>query len=265
VGEVACIDVTRRTDPARMPEVWERLHAVAGTYGVPWVVQVWTKSPGAVLAHGAQTLRFLRAAGATLTAQVTITGLAGTDWEPLVPSDALDDLPRFAEVLGGPEHITWRYDPVIPIIHSAERFGALAHQVAALGVGRAVVNFVARAGCYTRVDRRLEQLLPGWSEGLPGYDDAWCVQVLADIVGMAEAEGLRLGCCAESADLAVAVPGLQPAACADYAWFGQLSGRWPARAASRGSRSGCGCVRYFDVGSYGRWARCHRCAYCYAG
>jgi len=77
--------------------------------------------------------------------------------------------------------------------------------------------------------------------------------------------GMRLSCCAESAGLAEVVPGLHRAACGDGAWFAALSGRDAPPVGGRGSRPGCGCLRYFDVGNYGYWSRCHRCAYCYAG
>jgi hypothetical protein len=84
-------------------------------------------------------------------------------------------------------------------------------------------------------------------------------------VALAAPHGLHLACCAESAGLAAAVPGLGHAACGDYAWFVRLSGRDPGRVPFAGSRRGCGCTRYFDAGNYGQWARCHGCAYCYAG
>jgi hypothetical protein len=118
------------------------------------------------------------------------------------------------EVLGGPEHAAWRYDPIIPTVHTVERFAALAARVRALGVRRAVINFLAAPGRYARVDRRLAPLLPGWADGMPGYDHAWQVSVARDLVPIADGQGLRVACCAESAALAGEVEGsiLRPAA-----------------------------------------------------
>ncbi len=265
VGEATYLDVTRRTDPARFPQVWDHLREVLATFGPPWVVQLWTKDVAGTLQLGEALLRELVTAGTTVTAMVTCTGLAGTVWEPLVPPETLCHLPRLAEIVGGMQHIKWRYDPIIPTVHRAERFQRLARQAAALGVTQGVINFIAPPGHYKRVDRRLAALLPGWAEGMPGYDLAWQEATARELVALAAEEGIRLACCAECAILARRVPGLAAATCGDYAWFVRLSGRDPGRVASQGSRPGCGCARYYDLGAYGRWAHCHRCAYCYAG
>jgi len=265
VGEATYIDITRRSDAARFPAFWANLQEAVNVCGAPWVVQVWSKDPGGVLAIGADVLSALIGAGTTVTAQITITGLAGSVWEPLVPEDAVRHLGRLARHIGGPEHVTWRYDPIIPTVHDPARYRRLARQVADLGIQRGVINFVAPPGRYARVDRRLQGLLPGWSEGMPGYDLGWQVRVAAEVVALAQEAGISLSCCAEGAALHEYVPGLGRAACGSQAWFCSLSGRELPAAPYRGSRPGCGCARYFDVGSYGHWTRCHRCAYCYAG
>ena len=265
VGAATVVDVTRRTDPARIPRVWQHLTEVCDTYGPPWIVHLWTKDPGGVLCLGGDMLRRLLDAGTTLAAQVTITGLAGTVWEPLVPPDVIEHLGEFAALIGGPEHIRWRYDPIIPTVHDLVRFRGLAQRVVEIGVRQGVINFVAAPGRYKRVDRRLERLLPGWPKGMPGYDSAWRAARATELVVAARKVGLALACCAESAVLSDVVLGLLPAACADHAWFCDLSGRFLPPTSSRGSRHGCGCAPYFDVGLYGQWSRCHRCAYCYAG
>jgi hypothetical protein len=139
-----------------------------------------------------------------------------------------------------------------------------------MGISRCVLNFLAPPGRYKRVDARLASVLPGWHEGMPGYDGAWRAEVAAQVVEIAAGLGLSVAACAESASLASGfpalglVPGLQPAACGDHGWFVVLSGQDPGRAATVGSRPGCGCAAYFDVGLYGQWRRCHQCLYCYA-
>ena len=265
VGGATVVDVTRRADPARMAAVWERLRDIVATYGAPWIVQVWTKDVGGLLGHAQDLLWSLIAAGTTVAAQVTVTGLAGTAWEPTAPRNGFEHVDQLTDLLGGTAHVKWRYDPIIPTVHSDSTFRDLAGRAADLGLTQGVINYLAPPGRYKRVDRRLASLLPGWAEGMHGYDDGWRATTARRLVGIAAERGISLACCAEGAQLAEAVDGLGHAACGDHDWFVRLSGRDPGRVTYRGSRPGCGCARYFDLGSYGQWARCHRCAYCYAG
>ncbi len=265
VGEATYVDITRRTDPARMPQTWENLAEVVANFGAPWIVQIWTKDVEGALHWGEKIVRTLMDAGTTVTAQVTVTGLAGTIWEPLVPPDCSQHIPRLAALIGGPEHIKWRFDPIIPTLDNVPRYRLLARQMSDLGITQGVINFIAPPGRYARVDRRLKELLPDWAAGMPSYNPVWQETTARELVEIAAQVGISLACCAESADLAQRVPGLGQAACGDYAWFVKLSGRAPRQAVARPSRLGCGCARYFDVGKYGNWARCHRCVYCYAG
>jgi len=265
VGKATYLDVTRRTDPARIAQVWNNLQAVVESYGAPWIVQLWTKDAAGTLARGGGLLRALKEQGTILAAQVTCTGLSGTVWEPHTPAEPFAGVPELIALSGGSDHVKWRYDPIIPSVHSLDRFRRLAEQAAALGISRCVVNFIAAPGRYKRVDSRLSGVLPGWSEGMPGYDEAWRAETAAQIVQVAGELGLEVATCAESAGLVGQVRGLQPAACGDHRWFVALSGWDPGYAPARGSRQGCGCTAYFDVGLYGQWQRCHRCLYCYAG
>lgn len=265
VGGATYLDVTRRTDPARIARVWDNLRAVVESYGPPWIVQLWTKDAAGALRLGTPVLQRLLDAGTTLAAQFTVTGLSGTAWEPLTPEEPFAGVASLIALAGGPEHIKWRYDPVIPTVHHLDRFRGLAERAASLGLTRCVANFVAPPGRYKRVDARLAGVLSGWADGLAGYDEAWKTDTAARLVEIAAESGLTVATCAESAGLAEQVPGLQPAVCGDHGWFVALSGRDPGRAPTVGSRPGCGCAAYFDVGLYGQWPRCHRCLYCYAG
>lgn len=265
VGGATYLDVTRRTDPARIDRVWANLDAVVRAYGAPWIVQMWTKDAAGVLRQGGSALRCLQRYGTTLAAQVTVTGLGGSVWEPLVPVEPFAGVAELSALLGGPEHVTWRYDPIIPSVHQVCRFRWLARRAAELGLTRCVINFLAPPGRYKRVDRRLERALPGWADGMPGYDDAWRAEIAAELVEIGGEFGLSVATCAESAGLVGRVPGLGVAACGDHDWFVALSGRDPGLAPTTGSRPGCGCAAYFDVGLYGQRGRCHQCLYCYAG
>ncbi len=245
--------------------MWEHLRNVIEVYGAPWIAQLWTKDAAGTLALGGPLLRRLKAEGTTLTAQVTVTGLSGTRWEPHTPTEPFAGLVQLMALIGGPDHVKWRYDPVIPTVHCLDRFRRLAERAAGLGITRCVINFLAPPGRYKRVDARLAGVLPGWIEGMPDYDEAWRAETAARLVEAAGELGLEVAACAESAGLVGRVTGLGEAVCGDHAWFAELSGWDPGRAPTTGSRPACGCAAYFDVGLYGQWRRCHQCLYCYAG
>jgi hypothetical protein len=264
-GEATYLDVSRRTDPARIDRVWDNVRAVIETYGAPWIVQLWTKDAAGTLARGGSLLQRLLMDGTTLAAQVTVTGLSGTVWEPLTPEEPFAGVADLISLAGGPGHIKWRYDPIIPTVHRMERFGHLAERAAMLGITRCVVNFLAPPGRYKRVDARLGAVLPDWGDGMPGYGDAWQAETAAQLVELAGEAGLTVAVCAESAGMPGRVQGLDTAACGDHDWFVALSGHDPGRAPATGSRPGCGCAAYFDAGLYGQRRRCHQCLYCYAG
>lgn len=265
VGEATVLDVTRRTDPARIERVWDNLRAVTETYGAPWIVQLWTKDAAGTLARGDRLLQHLVDEGTTVAAQVTVTGLGGTKWEPLAPTKPFAGVADLIALAGGPDHVKWRFDPIIPTVYRLESFQRRAQRALALGISRCVLNFVAAPGRYKRVDARLSELLSDWGDGMPGYDEDWRQEIAAQLVESAEGLGLSVATCAESTGLVSQVPGLRFAACGDHDWFVALSGRDPGRAPTKGSRPGCGCAAYFDVGLYGQWRRCHQCLYCYAG
>jgi hypothetical protein len=265
VGDATYLDVTRRTDPARVEKVWDHLRAVVDSYGAPWVVQLWTKDAAGALGRGSKILEGLVDGGTTLTAHLTVTGLGGTRWEPLAPSMPFQGVKNLITLTGSADHIKWRYDPVIPTVHRLDTFRRIAEQAARFGITRCVLNFLVPAGRYKRVDGRLSTALPGWSEGMPGYDASWRAETAAELVEEAAVLGISVSACAESSELVDRVEGLKAAACGDHAWFAQLSGRDPGRAPTSGSRKACGCAAYFDVGMYGQWRRCHQCLYCYAG
>lgn len=264
-GDATCLDVTRRTDPARIGKVWDNLRAVVQSYGAPWIIQIWTKDAAGTIGYAKRVLRELRDAGTTLAGQVTVTGLGGTAWEPLAPSVPFHRVEDLIALVGGANHIKWRYDPIIPTVHRLDVFRRLAEHAAGLGITRCVLNFLVAPGRYKRVDSRLSMALPGWDKGMPQYDESWRARTAAELVEAARDFGMFVAVCAESSGLAGRVKGLQPAVCGDHPWFAALSGRNPARARTFGSRKGCGCAAYFDVGMYGQWRHCHQCLYCYAG
>ncbi len=200
----------------------------------------------------------------------TVTGLAGTLWEPGVPplGEQLPELAVLAKRFP-PGAIRWRFDPIIPGPDLYERFAAtLGDFQAVLGdVDACVVSFpdpYPKAAARTR------------AAGLP-----WPVftlpekrAILAKFLvlfqksrrpGQVEAEAapfrpLRLCCEADLLDQ----PGVGPAACIDAGLFERLYGvRIGSPEKDPGQRKTCACTKSTDIGRYDLSCG-HGCLYCYA-
>ncbi len=278
------LDFTRRTDPAFVPSVWDNLRDALDVTS-PTVLHVWTKWPGRVADIGREILDALRKNGTIIAAQVTVNRY-GRNLEPRIPEN--HGLDRLVPLLGGFDHVTWRFDPVIPYVPFEERFLRTAEEMTNLGVRRLVVNTIAPPGRYKRVDRRLAAMWEWWTPERFGLDpeDArrdryvppplqrhtpsvwngwarWQYDVFSRIVELAQSFGFRVQPCAETAWLYGVVEGLSPAGCISQQWLASLG--LLQDIPLRPTRAGCGCVYTVDVGSYGHWSRCGGCRYCYAG
>ena len=244
---------SRRTDmPAFFPD--DLVARVRRSRRLEAIV-MWTKDIRNLAAH--RGLAWVVAAVPTVV-QFTVTGLAGTEWEPRVPSLAsqLSELERVAAVLPAGA-IQWRFDPIIPSPDLAERFARVkANLESAVGrLDRVTVSFpdpyrqaVDRAAAAGLVWPRLslgekKDVLAMMTAAFPGVEAP-----------------IRL--CCEPALLDA--PGVAMARCVDGELFEELYGL-PLGGLEKdaGQRKACGCVKSTDIGSYAM--RCpHRCLYCYA-
>lgn len=189
----------------------------------------------------------------------TVTGLAGTVWEPRVPP--LADQRRELALLGErlpPGAVNWRFDPVIATVDLRERFERVKAELASLlplvdGVTvsfpdpyRKAVARVAAAGLQW----------PAVSDGEKRAILSWMAASFGD-----GADG-RVRLCCEP--LLLAVPGTAMARCIDGAAFDRLYGLGLGELPKDfGQRKACGCVSSTDIGGYD--LRCgHGCLYCYA-
>lgn len=266
---------SRRTDmPAFYPE--EIVRRVARSRRLEGIV-LWTKDIRNLLRH--EGLERVVQTVPTLI-QFTVTGLAGSAWEPNAPplTEQLADLRTLAGRLPRGA-LLWRFDPVLPLSFSdvAQPEDRLAEITARFRRTRdllatamhspteATISFpdpypAARARTreaglpwpvFTRLEK--ERLIAAMAAILAGSG--------TDAGANPEPSRIRL-CC--EAGLS-GCPGTVPARCVDGMLFETLYGvPLGGLAKDRGQRVACGCSQSTDIGSYAMPCR-HGCLYCYAG
>lgn len=189
----------------------------------------------------------------------TVTGLAGTGWEPGVPDlDAqLAALREFASIRPGPA-IRWRFDPIISEPDWHARFArtkeSLARELGA--VNEVTVSF---PDPYRHAVQRSSA--HGLSWPVVTFEEKRAILLrMVGVFGDVAAPPVRLCCEPEL----LGIPGVGQARCIDSLLFAALYGMTLGDIGKDpGQRSGCGCVKSTDIGSYAMTCR-HCCRYCYA-
>lgn len=215
-------------------------------------VVFWTKDPRNLSAHPG--LRAVTGRYPSVV-QLTMTGLAGTRWEPRVPPpEALADALRELAARFPPGAVVWRFDPVLADESLYERFDRV-HAFLRGVLGEVAEVTVSFPDAYRKVVRRLAAA----GMALPVLSEAEQRDIAANLV---ERSGLRVRACCEPHLLDV--PGVRKARCVDGARFDRLYGTsFGVMEKDRGQREACGCVRSTDIGSYEQVCG-HACRYCYA-
>jgi len=263
------ISASRRIDlVAGYPDKMVELLAEKAPPEATHTVVVWTKDPANMLDHAA--LRRALERYDSLFLHLTVTGMGGGPLEPRVPAPhlVLERVPEVLELVGGPEHVRVRFDPVVHVrcpdgseYTNLEFFAELAPVLKRFGIEnvstswmqvyRKVLRNLARRG-YAPVEISRER----WRAEL-GYLEA-----------IAAEHGIVLhGCC---------VPGMSPtrqsrygdgaprSRCIDGELLARLhpTGEPCSTRRARGQRELCGCTESLDIGWYEPCR--HGCVYCYA-
>ena len=256
VGNSAFIDIARCTDPARTDQPWEALSFISENFGIPQVVQIWTKGPREVLRRGHMRLCHLREQGTMLICQLTVTGF-GPEFEPLVPWPVdWDGIDKMIDFLGTPEAVLWRYDPVIPGVSNLEMLRYLAQNFADRGVTKAVYNWGEYGWGLVRnrigvLDDRIDV-----SIDMNAFSHA--------IESIGQEYGIGFSILAEGEKLDGQLS-LSSRGCWQYEWLAKVGDGFPSRDFLPGAnRPGCICAPSFDVGTAGQFSSCHGCIYCFA-
>lgn len=239
------------TDPDQLAEVLKEKAPPSDTH----TLVLWTKNPHSILYHQALLSQLKKYDQCYI--HLTVTGLAGTVFEPNVPpSDVvLSYLPQLIEFTQSPERINFRFDPIVHFrfedghtVCNLLFFEQLAPILQRFGVKRVTTSWVQ---IYGKVAKRLA------AQGIAAVDisqQTW-QQESAWLLNVAKEHHLSLhGCC---------VPGMPRSHCIDGALFNRLHpGHYKATTArASGQRPLCGCSKSVDVGWYKTCI--HGCLYCY--
>lgn len=251
------IDYTRRNDPACV----EGLHIFKEKLlhnKRPTVLCFWTKNPKLVGELYGNIIAELRKGGTTVLAQVTINPGYQEKMEPGI-KEKFWDMGEFIRLLGGPEHIRLRFDPIIKGFTTPAMFQEHCRIAKNWGIKRTTVNFMVPE--YKNVGKLLAK--QGLAVGSFSKEEK--IKILKYLVVTAQKYGLEVAACAETAGFASEVPGLIPAKCADPDWAKALGAEGQFK--GHPSRKGCGCCYSDDWGVYhnsGGYRCPHQCLYCYA-
>ncbi len=220
---------------------------------------LWTKDPRNLVQH---TGLFLTIQAVPTIVQLTLTGLAGSVWEPDVPRPELftDTLQRLSEVL--PHNaVQWRFDPILADDTVFTRFDEMKELLDQTGICPDGVT-VSFPDAYAKVIKRLAKdglLLPVLS----------FEKRLTLLRKLYERSNLTIRLCCEN-NLLLAARGvgdvrkIEQSHCVDGALIDRLYHTNLATLPhDRSQREHCGCSQSTDIGSYEQRCR-HNCRYCYA-
>ena len=244
---------SRRTDmPAFYPDAI--VEKVSRSRKLEAIV-FWTKDARNLVRHPG--LAAITARSPSIV-QLTVTGLAGSRWEPGVPplSAQLPELRELSRSLPRGA-VRWRFDPIIPSPDLFDRFRAVKETLeSALGTLDGVT--VSFPDPYRHAVARSVGAGLKW----PAVRMDEKKRILAALIREFPETAAPLRLCCEP-DL-LTIPGVAMAKCVDGSLFEQLYAIPLGRLdKDQGQRVACGCSKSTDIGSYAM--RCsHHCLYCYA-
>lgn len=249
------VDYSRRTDPAHKKGV-KILQQKLKKDGYPAVLCFWTKGPDLIYRLYKDIIKDMQAHGTLVLMQTTINGYKKME----NISESVTRLDRIIKLLGGPEYIRLRFDPVIvgyttPNMFLSTRLLACKH-----GIKHIIVNFLVPH--YKGVGKLLKD--EGFNIKNPS------TKYKADILKWMRnetPEEIDIAVCAESNSLTNMVDGILPPACSDPNWAIQIKPELKGTFNINPSRQGCGCCYDDDWGQYrsrGGYKCPFDCLYCYA-
>lgn len=254
--DLLVLSASRRTDLAGcFPNVLEeRLREYP-----PEVVHslvIWTKNPRNLVMEGElkEALKKYR----QIYLHLTITGMGGGEFEPLIPpwKETVGMIGPLVELVKDPGRISWRFDPILEVEGGGRTysnfpcFPRLCTAIAPWGIKTCRVSWVS---AYQKVVRRLAGR--GWS--LVSADRERRKKQVEGLKTVARTHGMEVFFCS--------MEGLPVSRCIDGELLSRIhpDGVSCSREKARGQRPLCGCTHSLDIGWYS--LKCsHECMYCYA-
>jgi len=250
------LSASRRTDLVGcFPKVFEeRLREYPP--GAVHSLVVWTKNPRNLLIGGG--LREVLQKYSQIYLHLTITGMGGGEFEPLIPSwkETVGMIGPLVELVKDPGRISWRFDPILEVesrkktYSNFDFFPQLCAAIAPLGIKTCRVSWVSP---YKKVLGRLAGR--GWS--LVSEDREKRKKQAEGLKTVAKTHGMEVFFCS--------MEGFPVSRCIDGELLSRIhpDGLICSREKAKGQRPLCGCTHSLDIGWYSLKCR-HGCAYCYA-
>jgi len=218
----------------------------------------WTRNPGLALSR----LDEIDAFGKPVVFFLTITGY-GAFWEPNTPATELMlEMARNLMERYGPNHVWWRYDPVIFTQKLDERWHIKNYErlaQAMQGSPRCVMSILLSEGSYSYVGERVTPVLTARRDNLVNWPLSRKAELLARLGKIALSYKIRPEICAqpEVADAA----GLRKASCMDLELLKRVIPNLP-NLPMKPTRKNCNCYETKDVGNFNTCD--NNCRYCSA-
>jgi hypothetical protein len=205
-------------------------------------------------------LRLIKDMGYRSCFNYTITGLPEVFEGRVADRDEIIDTLKRLSDRYSPEHINWRYDPVVlsDMTDSAfhlENFHSLASELRGY-VKRCVFSYVQ---WYGKVRKHFHSLQKHRSMKIREPKLDFKLDLLNRLCDIADENGMTMySCCGE----ALLSSRVRKAHCVDGELISRLFFSGGMKFKKRGTRKECGCTHSFDIGAYDTCP--HGCVYCYA-
>lgn len=209
----------------------------------------WSKNPAPLLKHW-QELRTY-----PFYIQFTLTPY-GPELEPGLPdkSSLVETFRQLADRFG-PEHLVWRYDPIL----FTPKYDLAFHQDAFARLAEALCDSTDQC-IFSFLDlyHKTERNMRGQQLAFPS--PATLRTLMESMAESARRYGLTLQTCSES--LPLKDLGINSARCIDTERLSRLLGEVLRIPKDPHQRAACGCAASIDIGAYHTCS--HACLYCYA-
>lgn len=253
------MDFTRRNDPACYT-AHDRFAYCLEKRDAPSVLCFWTKAPNTVATMYQKEIQKLQEQGTLVLCQTTLNLSGYQPLEPNIKKNAVS-LEKLTKLLGGPEHIRARFDPIIFGFTTPSMFREHCRYISDHGITHTTVNFLQFF--YKDVWKELKK------QGFPVVNATpkRHQKTLEALLDIAYNYNVKVAVCAESSVFVEKIPGLLPAKCSDPNWALSLRPDLSDEIKGHSSRKGCGCMYSDDWGVYHNqdgWSCPHQCIYCYA-
>lgn len=216
----------------------------------------WSKNYQPFMKH----LQKVKNTGIPVMFNYTITGLPHIfECNLIEPHKALSNLKELSDIFS-PEHVNWRYDPIVISNITDENFHLHNFRSLAENLSGYVTRcYFSFAIMYGKVERNFEKFQNENSVVISAPDNLWRLSLARKLTDIAQEYNIQMYTCC--GDYLLADTRIKKAHCVDGDILKKLYQNC-ADTNERPTRKECGCTESTDIGKYDTCP--HGCIYCYA-